>query len=113
MCVDRDEEAAEEEEEEEEENGIRSILQPLKYQLLLRAEEEDSGGGEGGVFRVKASSSASAPAAPSLHTLVLLDRVEGVDAGVGLTHVNRRKNASISCPTQRLVSMQSAASGCE
>ena len=58
-------------------------------------------------------SSASAPAAPSLHTLVLLDRVEGVDAGVGLTHVNRRKNASISCPTQRLVSMQSAASGCE
>ena len=71
VCVDRDEEA--EEEEEEEENGIRSILQPLKYQLLLRAEEEDSGGGEGGVFRVKASSSASAPAAPSLHTLVLLD----------------------------------------
>ena len=111
MCVDRDEEAEEEEEEEEEENGIRSILQPLKYQLLLRAEEEDSGGGEGGVFKVKASSSASAPAAPSLHTLVLLDRVEGVDTGVGLTHVNRRKNASISCPTQRLVSMQSAASG--
>jgi hypothetical protein len=99
MCVDRDEEA--EEEEEEEENGIRSILQPLKYQLLLRAEEEDSGGGEGGVFRVKASSSASAPAAPSLHTLVLLDRVEGVVAGVDLTHVNRRKNASISCPTQQ------------
>ena len=57
--------------------------------------------------------SASAPAAPSLHTLVLLGRVEGVDAGVGLTLVNRRKNASISCPTQRLVSMQSAASGCE
>jgi hypothetical protein len=77
------------------------------------AEEEDSGGGEGCAFGVKASSSASAPAAPSLHTLVLLDRVEGVDAGVGLTHVNRRKNASISCPTQRLVSMQSAASGCE
>ena len=56
MCVDRDEEAEEEEGNEEEENGIRSILQPLKYQLLLRAEEEDSGGGEGGVFRVKASS---------------------------------------------------------
>ena len=95
MCVDRDEEAEEEEGNEEEENGIRSILQPLKYQLLLRAEEEDSGGGEVGVFRVKASSSASAPAAPSLHTLVLLNRVEGVV----LTHViNRCKNASISCP---------------
>ena len=93
------------------ESGV--FLEPVKYHLLLRAEEEDSGGGEGGVFRVKASSSASAPAAPSLHALVLLDRVEGVDAGVGLTAVDRRRNASISCPTQQLVSMQSAASGCE
>ena len=36
--------------------GSGVFLEPVKYHLLLRAEEEDSGGGEGGVFRVKASS---------------------------------------------------------